>query len=68
MMSCELFVENELVDEVRRLMAEYTATVLLWSGSGPFRSTTMLGILRDFEAVLDSPAGSFCNVEILGLT
>lgn len=70
LISCELFVAAGQFDEVNRLISEYTSQVLLWSGAseaGDYATLNVLGFLRDFDHVLDSPAGSLCNLEIEGL-
>lgn len=70
LISGELFISAGQFDEVNRLISEYLAQVVLWSGStedGSFATLNVLGFMRDFDHVLDSPAGSFCNFEIEGL-
>lgn len=67
LLSCALWVENELFDEVRRILAEYTSTPLVWVGTEDYSSTIVFGFCRDFRGVLESPAGSTCNLEIEGL-
>lgn len=67
LLTCALFIENELFDEVRRIVAEYTSTPLAWVGDEQYGSTIVFGFCRDFRAVLASPAGSEVSLEIEGL-
>lgn len=65
--SCQLFVENELIDETRRLLSTYTGTALVWVGDERFSSTILFGFYQDLRAVIRT-GGSFCNLDIEGLT
>lgn len=67
LINCELVVDNELVDEIRRVLSEYRSTVAGWVGDGDFTSMTMLGFYNDFELLINDPAGSLCSLEIEGI-
>ena len=68
LLSCELTVDNELVDEVCRLLGTYNGTALVWVGTERFASTIVYGFFQDFKVVIQDPSGSRCNLEIEGLT
>ncbi len=67
LLTCDLFIPNELFDEINRLMGVYDATPLVWVGDNDYSSLIIFGIYIDFESVLDSPGGSFCNLQLLGV-
>lgn len=67
LIQCELVVDNELVDEVKRVLSDYRSTVAVWVGDGDFTSMTVLGFYNDFEILLADPAGSLCSLEIEGI-
>lgn len=64
MISCELFIDNADVDEIRRLLSTYTATALVWIGSEEYSSTIIYGFFRDLRIVLSSPAGSNVSLDL----
>ena len=64
----DLFVENNYFDEAVRLMQEYIDVPLLYSGSDEFESLNTFAIVKNFGGVLSSDGGTFCNLEILGLS
>lgn len=64
----DLFVENNYFDETVRLMQEYIDVPLLYSGSDDFESLNTFAIMKSFGGVLSSDGGTFCNLEILGLS
>lgn len=66
-LSADVFIDNELVDYVVKTLTTYRATPVVWIGDEDFTSTIIYGYFKDFETVIQSPAGSFCNVEIEGL-
>lgn len=69
--SVELLVDNSMISEIARLMKAYDAVPLVFAyepgETGEFECLNVLGIIRDFEAVIQSPAGSFCNLDVLGI-
>lgn len=68
LLSCELQLDNDLVDETCRLLGTYNGLALVWVGTEQFTSTIVYGFFSDFKAVIQDPAGSRCNLEIEGLT
>jgi hypothetical protein len=66
-MAAQLWVENGDVDALVRRLAQYRATPVVWSGSDQFDSTIIYGWYRNFDVVIESPAGSRCSLEIEGL-
>lgn len=64
MISCELFIDNADVDEIRRLLSTYTAIALVWIGSEEYSSTIIYGFFRDLRIVLTSPAGSNVSLDL----
>jgi hypothetical protein len=66
-MTCQVQIENDYFDELVRLMALYTSVPVVWIGDADYSSTMIYGTFTDFRPVLDSPAGSFVNLQIEGL-
>lgn len=63
----DLVVDNVLISEVSRILAEYRATPVVWVGSEEFDNTVIYGFYRSFDAVISSPAYSECSLEIEGI-
>lgn len=63
-----VFVENSIVDELAKILAEYRATPTLYIGSEDFTSTFIYGFYKDFSIVITYPEHSICNLELEGLT
>ena len=66
-LSAELWIDNLSIDRIVRLLAQYRATPVVWFGTDAFDSTIIYGWYRDFEAIIESPAGSRCSLEIEGM-
>lgn len=66
-LSTDLYLDNNQVDETHRLLSAYTATPVLWIGSELYTSTIIYGAYKDFDIVIKGPEGSFCSLEIEGL-
>lgn len=64
----DVFIMDSLVDEIVRLLTQYRATPVVWVGSDDYSSTIIYGFFKSFDVIIDSAAGSFCNLEIEGLT
>ncbi|MEH6436702.1 hypothetical protein [Massilia sp. DD77] len=64
----DLFVENESVDEVIRLLTSAKSSPRAWLGSPKFGALNLFGFAQDFQIVVDGPAGSFLNLQIQELT
>ncbi|MBZ0106148.1 MAG: hypothetical protein K8H84_11010 [Sulfuricella denitrificans] len=66
-LSCDLFVENRLTDEVHRLLSEFRSTPLVWIGSKDYASTIIFGFYKDFDIIISGRWGSKCDLQIEGL-
>jgi hypothetical protein len=62
-----VYTPNALFDEVNRSMMEYDGMNLLWSFSSEFKSLNCFGFFEDFDNTISTPAGSFYNLQVLGL-
>jgi len=65
--SFDIVVDNVLISEIARLLAEYRATPVVWVGSADYDSTVIYGFYRDFDTVIANPAHSECSIEIEGI-
>lgn len=63
-----IYVKNKYFDETVRLMAEFTSVNLLWSFSEEYGSLNVFGFRKDFDSTLESPAGSYFDLQVQGLT
>lgn len=68
LLDCNLYIKNEMADEVHRLLTSLRATPVVWHGHEQFSSTTVFGFYRDFDVVIESHGGSKCNLTIEGMT
>ncbi|MEH6434280.1 hypothetical protein [Massilia sp. DD77] len=64
----DLFIRNEDVDEVVRLLTKAKSAPRAWLGSPKFGALNLFGFAQDFQLVVRSPAGSFVNLQIRELT
>jgi hypothetical protein len=65
--SCQVFVNNALVDEVDRFMVDYDGDTLLWSMSEKYRTLNVLGDKEDFDMTVQNSDGSFYNLQVRGV-
>jgi len=65
--SFDLVVDNVLISEISRLLAEFRATPVVWVGSADFDATVIYGFYRDFDTIIANPANSECSLEIEGI-
>ena len=65
--SFDIVVDNVLISEIARLLAEYRAIPVVWVGSADYDSTVIFGFYRDFDTVIANPAYSECSLEIEGI-
>jgi hypothetical protein len=63
-----VFVDNDIVDELAKILAEYRATPTLYIGSDDFTSMYIFGFFKDFSIAIAYPEHSICNLELEGLT
>ena len=64
----DLFVKNETVDEVLRLLTLAKSSPRAWFGTPLFGALNLFGFVQDFQIVIDNPRGSFLNLQIQELT
>jgi hypothetical protein len=64
----DLFVLNENVDEVLRLLTLAKSAPRAWLGTPLFGALNLFGFAQDFQIVVDNPSGSFLNLQIQELT
>lgn len=68
-MSCNLFLDNNMVDDLQRTLAGYRATPVCWVGTDAgFSSMIIYGFYRSFEITIPGPVISTCSIEIEGLS
>lgn len=68
-MNVAVIIENNDLDSVQELLAEYRATPVMWVGAGNLYSALVVyGYYRSFDIVIAYPTQSRCNLEIEGLT
>lgn len=67
-LSCDLIVDNSLIDETNRLLAFYRATPVVWIGSDLYSSMLIYGFYKSFDIIIPQPTVSQCSLEIEGLT
>jgi hypothetical protein len=65
-----LLIENRLLNNVYRYLAEVRATPCVWVGTEDplFGVVVLYGFFRDFDIEIAYPTKSLCNLEIEGLT
>jgi hypothetical protein len=62
-----IFAPLAMFDEINRLMMEFEGSNLLWSFSGDYKTLNAFGFYEDFDNALPTAAGSFYNLQVLGL-
>lgn len=67
-LTCTMFMDNGLLDEVARLLSLYRATPIVWVAADGFSSLIVYGYYRSFDLVIQYPTVSTCSLEIEGLT
>lgn len=63
----QVFVENQLVDNLQNILASYRTTSLVWVGSVEFGALQIYGPYKGFSVDIAYPTISVCNIEIEGL-
>ena len=66
LITCDVRIENERVDDVVRLLDNYTDEPCVIIGDTHWTSLICLGYIQDFRLTLDGPAGSLYNAQIQG--
>jgi hypothetical protein len=62
-----VWVDNNDLDEVQRLLNLYRATPIVYIGSDKYTSTIIYGFYRDFETVISYPTLSVLNIDLESL-
>jgi hypothetical protein len=58
---------NSQVDQVKKLLASYRATPIVYVGTETFESTVVFGFYRDFRVVIQFLEAAVCTIELEGL-
>ena len=67
-MTCELMLENSMVDTLQRSLAAVRATPVVWVGAdNMFSSMIIYGFYKSFTISIPYPNNSLCNIEVEGL-
>jgi hypothetical protein len=64
--TCQLVVRNEDIDEIYKIVEQYESVPLIFVGSELFDITTVFGYYSDFNAVIDNPSHSICDMIVEG--
>ncbi len=64
----DVYMDNNEIDEMNRLLSLYRATPLVWIGAEEYTLTIIFGFFRDFNINIAYPLNSLCSLEIEGLT
>ena len=63
------FLYSKRVDVVANLLTQYRATPVVWiAADAQYNSLVVYGFYRDWDIGIPNNIGSFCNIEIEGLT
>lgn len=62
----DVSIERAKVYSVRKMLAQYRATPVLWIGHSQFEETVAFGPYRDFLIVMSNPALSECTITVEG--
>lgn len=63
-----VLVENELIDQMAVILAQYRATPIVYIGSTQYSSTMIYGFAKDWSTVIAYPNHSYLSIEVEGLT
>ena len=67
-LSCDIRIDNDDLDDVYSLLAEYRATPLVWVGSVDYGSLIVYGFCKNFDIVIPYNTYSDCSLDIEGLS
>ena len=65
---CDLFLQNENIEEVLRLLTLAKSAPRAWLVSPKHGYLNLFGFVQDFQIVVERPSGSFLNLQIQELT
>ena len=63
-----LWIDSGEVDLVKRLLAQYRATPIVYIGADMYGATIVYGFYKDFSIDISYPTVSVCSLELEGLT
>jgi hypothetical protein len=66
--SCDVRLENQYMDHVFSILAQYRATPTVWVVVDNYSSMIAYGFFTDFQIILPGGIYSFCAIDIEGLT
>jgi len=64
----KVWMDNDKIDAVAALLAQYRAIPVVYIGVDDFASTYIHGFYKDWNIEISFPTKSYCNFEIEGLT
>ena len=69
-MTCDVAIPTNSIPYIKRMLASYRATVILYIGADEdiYPEMIMLGFYRDFNIVISYPDYAICSIEVEGLT
>jgi hypothetical protein len=66
--TCDMRIDNSVVDEAQRQFAVYRATPVVWVGSDDYACLIVYGFYKQFKIVIPYNLFSECSLEVEGLT
>lgn len=63
-----VWVESGYVDALKKLLADYRATPVVYIGSDDYTATIVYGFFKDFSIDIAYPTKSICSIELEGLS
>lgn len=67
-MTLQVLIDNEQIDDLEQMFADYRATPLYWSIGGKRDAFSFMGFYKSFEIVVAYTNNSLINLEVEGLT
>ena len=64
----DVFIYANKVASVKRVLAQYRATPVVWAAGNEYDVTITYGYYKDFSIVLSNPLGADCSIQIEGLS
>lgn len=61
-------IDNDLVDRLEAILAQYRATPIVYQGSAQFGSMVIYGFYKNFSIEIAYQQHSICSIEVEGLT
>jgi hypothetical protein len=60
----DVSIYTEDVSRIRRLLAEFRSTLVVWIGEETYEATVLFGYYKDFSIVLSGPTVSDCSITV----